>query len=108
MFELTPEKIAALAGSIIGAAFHIFQSLFGGQALDRNLIVRTFAEMLLALFAGFTGAIYFGPALAQIKPLSLEFSVEASSFAVGLVFYKMIPLIFNLTENLLKKKGMFP
>jgi hypothetical protein len=80
----------------------------GGLVLDRNLFVRTFAEMVLALFSGFTGAIYFGPALAQVKPLGLEFSVEASSFAVGLVFYKMIPLIFNLTENLLKKKGMFP
>jgi hypothetical protein len=108
MFELTPEKVAALAGSIIGAAFHIFQSVFGGQTFDRALVARTFAEMLLALFSGFTGAIYFGPALAQIKPLGLEFSVEASSFAVGLVFYKMIPLIFNLTENFLKKKGKLP
>lgn len=49
--------------------------------------------------AGFSGAIYFGPSVSKIAFLNHAIDEHAASFAIGIFFYKLLPIGWNFVEG---------
>lgn len=107
MFDnIDPRHIAAAAGSAIGAGLDFVKNVLShesGVTLRSALLGAL--NFFFQLFAGFCGAIYFGPLAAKIQITinGTEFGIDerAAIFGVGLAFYKLLPVFITAMEKAL-------
>lgn len=108
-FNIELKYIAAAIGSFIGAGLHGLKVTLAKIPLSLQDAIIGTIEFFFQLFAGFFGAIYFGPHISQIHIAGFVIDPNAAIFGVGLTFYKLLPLILEgsakFLDTVIKKIG---
>ncbi len=97
-FNIEPRHIAAGIGSFIGAGLHFVRTVLALEAITLRAAAVGTVVFFFQVFAGFAGAMYFGPVIAHTNFRAL-IDPNAAIFGVGLTFYQILPLLLRLAEK---------